>query len=305
MCQIFLNKNKCRKKSSRTGEITLIDFKSLKNLSLKDFFWPKQRCSFFSHSSVFQFTALCASVTSAVYWLGRAFLKNSWEPRESVTHHSLEILDKPIKTPLKKLPGKPVQRVPRADDAVFLQGSKEVWLEEILIKIAEVLKLQDVPAIQVQVVSLGSTYPDLRWSSCSVRTRKTDAGRLISTHLTRQGQKIPLTARQTSCRERPAWSRKETEILHGFRCFLKAAGAATGRAYDCWHTVCAHMCTRVGLMFVTAGVKLLSHIPRKRHLVNTKSGTLCNNCFTHTQKFGLAWCFNLWETLILLTLETS
>uniref|UniRef100_A0A3P9KV22 Exocyst complex component Sec6 n=1 Tax=Oryzias latipes TaxID=8090 RepID=A0A3P9KV22_ORYLA len=47
------------------------------------------------------------------------------------------------------------------------EGSKEVWLEEILIKIAEVLKLQDVPAIQVQVVSLGSTYPDLREAQVS------------------------------------------------------------------------------------------------------------------------------------------
>uniref|UniRef100_A0A8C7Y082 Tumor necrosis factor alpha-induced protein 2 n=1 Tax=Oryzias sinensis TaxID=183150 RepID=A0A8C7Y082_9TELE len=53
------------------------------------------------------------------------------------------------------------------DDAVSSQGSKEVWLEEILIKIAEVLKLQDVPAIQVQVVSLGSTYPDLREAQVS------------------------------------------------------------------------------------------------------------------------------------------
>ncbi|RVE66348.1 hypothetical protein OJAV_G00106340 [Oryzias javanicus] len=42
------------------------------------------------------------------------------------------------------------------------EGSKEDWLKEILIKIAEVLRLQDVPAIQMQVVSLGSTYPDLR-----------------------------------------------------------------------------------------------------------------------------------------------
>ncbi|XP_041828814.1 tumor necrosis factor alpha-induced protein 2 isoform X2 [Melanotaenia boesemani] len=41
-------------------------------------------------------------------------------------------------------------------------GSKEDWLKEILIKIAEVLKLQDIPAIQVQMVSLGSAYPDLR-----------------------------------------------------------------------------------------------------------------------------------------------
>ncbi|XP_044231286.1 tumor necrosis factor alpha-induced protein 2-like [Thunnus albacares] len=40
-------------------------------------------------------------------------------------------------------------------------GSKEDWLKEILSKIAEVLKLQDLPAIQLQVVSLGTDYPDL------------------------------------------------------------------------------------------------------------------------------------------------
>ncbi|KAM9341656.1 tumor necrosis factor alpha-induced protein 2 isoform 2-T2 [Symphorus nematophorus] len=40
-------------------------------------------------------------------------------------------------------------------------GSKEDWLKEILIKIAEVLKLQDLPAIQMQVASLGSAFPDL------------------------------------------------------------------------------------------------------------------------------------------------
>ncbi|XP_023268718.1 tumor necrosis factor alpha-induced protein 2 [Seriola lalandi dorsalis] len=40
-------------------------------------------------------------------------------------------------------------------------GSKEDWLKEILTKIAEVLKLQDLPAIQMQVASLGSSFPDL------------------------------------------------------------------------------------------------------------------------------------------------
>ncbi|XP_044231284.1 tumor necrosis factor alpha-induced protein 2-like [Thunnus albacares] len=40
-------------------------------------------------------------------------------------------------------------------------GSKEDWLKEILNKIAEVLKLQDLPAIKLQVVSLGTDYPDL------------------------------------------------------------------------------------------------------------------------------------------------
>ncbi|XP_042244912.1 tumor necrosis factor alpha-induced protein 2 isoform X1 [Thunnus maccoyii] len=40
-------------------------------------------------------------------------------------------------------------------------GSKEDWLKEILNNIAEVLKLQDLPAIKLQIVSLGTDYPDL------------------------------------------------------------------------------------------------------------------------------------------------
>ncbi|XP_074548372.1 tumor necrosis factor alpha-induced protein 2-like [Halichoeres trimaculatus] len=40
-------------------------------------------------------------------------------------------------------------------------GSQEDWLREILIKVAEVLKLQELPSIQVEVVSLGTAFPDL------------------------------------------------------------------------------------------------------------------------------------------------
>ncbi|XP_035530467.1 tumor necrosis factor alpha-induced protein 2-like isoform X2 [Morone saxatilis] len=40
-------------------------------------------------------------------------------------------------------------------------GSKEERLRKILTMIAEVLKLQDLPAIQMQVVSLGTAFPDL------------------------------------------------------------------------------------------------------------------------------------------------
>lgn len=47
-------------------------------------------------------------------------------------------------------------------NALTSQGSKEDWLKEILTNIAEVLKLQDLPAIQMQVVSLGSAFPDIR-----------------------------------------------------------------------------------------------------------------------------------------------
>lgn len=42
------------------------------------------------------------------------------------------------------------------------QGSKEDWLKDVLPEIAEVLKLQDLPAIQMQVASLGTAFPDLR-----------------------------------------------------------------------------------------------------------------------------------------------
>uniref|UniRef100_A0A3Q2CET8 Tumor necrosis factor alpha-induced protein 2-like n=2 Tax=Cyprinodon variegatus TaxID=28743 RepID=A0A3Q2CET8_CYPVA len=40
-------------------------------------------------------------------------------------------------------------------------GSKKDWLKEILTNIAEVLKLQDIPALQIQIVSMGHAYPDL------------------------------------------------------------------------------------------------------------------------------------------------
>lgn len=43
-----------------------------------------------------------------------------------------------------------------------IQGSEEAWLQEALSMVAEVLKLQDLPAIQFQVASLASAFPDLR-----------------------------------------------------------------------------------------------------------------------------------------------
>ncbi|XP_029983441.1 tumor necrosis factor alpha-induced protein 2 isoform X2 [Sphaeramia orbicularis] len=46
--------------------------------------------------------------------------------------------------------------------SLFMQmGSQEVWLRDVLIRIAEVLKLQDLAAIQVHVALLGTDYPDL------------------------------------------------------------------------------------------------------------------------------------------------
>ncbi|XP_049595954.1 tumor necrosis factor alpha-induced protein 2 [Syngnathus scovelli] len=46
-------------------------------------------------------------------------------------------------------------------DFFATHGSKEAWLQEALSMMAEVLKLQDLPAIQFQVASLGSAFPDL------------------------------------------------------------------------------------------------------------------------------------------------
>ncbi|XP_047467786.1 tumor necrosis factor alpha-induced protein 2-like isoform X2 [Mugil cephalus] len=40
-------------------------------------------------------------------------------------------------------------------------GSQDDWLKEILTKIAEVLELQDIPAMQMQVAALGAAQPDL------------------------------------------------------------------------------------------------------------------------------------------------
>ncbi|CAM9332196.1 unnamed protein product, partial [Lampetra planeri] len=40
-------------------------------------------------------------------------------------------------------------------------GSQEEWLKNVLPMIAGVLDLQDLPAIQMQVVSLGTAFPDL------------------------------------------------------------------------------------------------------------------------------------------------
>ncbi|XP_068608111.1 tumor necrosis factor alpha-induced protein 2-like [Brachionichthys hirsutus] len=40
-------------------------------------------------------------------------------------------------------------------------GSKEDWLKDLLSRIAELLRLQDLPAIQMQVASLATAFPDL------------------------------------------------------------------------------------------------------------------------------------------------
>lgn len=43
-----------------------------------------------------------------------------------------------------------------------LQGSNEGWLKDVLINIAEVLKLQDLSSIQLHVVLMANSCPDLR-----------------------------------------------------------------------------------------------------------------------------------------------
>ncbi|KAM4625124.1 tumor necrosis factor alpha-induced protein 2 isoform 2-T2 [Polymixia lowei] len=46
---------------------------------------------------------------------------------------------------------------------VFVKaGAREDWLNDILPKIAELLKLQDIPSMQLEVMLLGAAYPDLR-----------------------------------------------------------------------------------------------------------------------------------------------
>ncbi|KAK2826754.1 hypothetical protein Q5P01_020968 [Channa striata] len=46
-------------------------------------------------------------------------------------------------------------------DLISKMGSKEHWLKDVLIKIAETLKLQDLPAIQMQVVLMANVWHDL------------------------------------------------------------------------------------------------------------------------------------------------
>ncbi|XP_032381748.1 tumor necrosis factor alpha-induced protein 2 isoform X2 [Etheostoma spectabile] len=61
-------------------------------------------------------------------------------------------------------------------------GSEKDWCTEILTKIAEVLKLQDLPAIQMQIASLGSAYPDLSEKHVSALLK-------LKTNLTRADRK--------------------------------------------------------------------------------------------------------------------
>ncbi|XP_035278796.1 tumor necrosis factor alpha-induced protein 2-like [Anguilla anguilla] len=55
---------------------------------------------------------------------------------------------------------------------VFIEaGSKERWLQDILLKIAEVLRLQDPGAIQLEVITLAQCYPDLSDKHVSILLR--------------------------------------------------------------------------------------------------------------------------------------
>uniref|UniRef100_A0A3P9AYT6 Tumor necrosis factor alpha-induced protein 2 n=1 Tax=Maylandia zebra TaxID=106582 RepID=A0A3P9AYT6_9CICH len=75
-----------------------------------------------------------------------------------------------------------------------LFGSKQDWLKEILTKIAEVLKLQDIPAIQMQIVSLGSAYPDLSEKHVSALLK-------LKTNLSRADRKIVKTTLSDTLKE--------------------------------------------------------------------------------------------------------
>ncbi|XP_071353729.1 tumor necrosis factor alpha-induced protein 2-like [Trachinotus anak] len=89
-------------------------------------------------------------------------------------------------------------------------GSKEEWLREILTKIAEVLRLQDLPAIQMQVASLGSSYPDLSEKHVSALLK-------LKTNFSRADRKtvkatLSDTLRETSVTyDRPFFSRVQVK----------------------------------------------------------------------------------------------
>ncbi|KAL3969142.1 tumor necrosis factor alpha-induced protein 2 [Sarotherodon galilaeus] len=84
-------------------------------------------------------------------------------------------------------------------------GSKQDWLKEILTKIAEVLKLQDIPAIQMQIVSLGSAYPDLSEKHVSALLK-------LKTNLSKADRKIVKTTLSDTLKESRAdpGTRKES-----------------------------------------------------------------------------------------------
>ncbi|XP_019204237.1 tumor necrosis factor alpha-induced protein 2 [Oreochromis niloticus] len=73
-------------------------------------------------------------------------------------------------------------------------GSKQDWLKEILTKIAEVLKLQDIPAIQMQIISLGSAYPDLSEKHVSALLK-------LKTNLSKADRKIVKTTLSDTLKE--------------------------------------------------------------------------------------------------------
>ncbi|XP_039897367.1 tumor necrosis factor alpha-induced protein 2-like isoform X3 [Simochromis diagramma] len=73
-------------------------------------------------------------------------------------------------------------------------GSKQDWLKEILTKIAEVLKLQDIPAIQMQIVSLGSAYPDLSEKHVSALLK-------LKTNISKADRKIVKTTLSDTLKE--------------------------------------------------------------------------------------------------------
>ncbi|XP_035761765.1 tumor necrosis factor alpha-induced protein 2-like [Neolamprologus brichardi] len=73
-------------------------------------------------------------------------------------------------------------------------GSTQDWLKEILTNIAEVLKLQDIPAIQMEIVSLGSAYPDLSEKHVSALLK-------LKTNLSKADKKIVKTTLSDTLKE--------------------------------------------------------------------------------------------------------
>ncbi|XP_067336609.1 tumor necrosis factor alpha-induced protein 2-like [Channa argus] len=93
-------------------------------------------------------------------------------------------------------------------------GSKEVWLKDILIQIAEVLTLQELPAIQMEVASLGSTFPDLSLKHVSALLK-------LKTNLSKADRKLVKETLSATLREikvtgaRPFFSKVQVQsALH-------------------------------------------------------------------------------------------
>ncbi|XP_026163471.1 tumor necrosis factor alpha-induced protein 2 isoform X2 [Mastacembelus armatus] len=68
-------------------------------------------------------------------------------------------------------------------DLLSRMGSREVWLKEVLTSIGEVLKIQDLAAIQIHFALLGSAFPDLS-------TKHVSALLKLKTNISKEARKV-------------------------------------------------------------------------------------------------------------------